>query len=346
MTRVTLEMITKRYVSSGVHAVKDLSLTIEPGTLLCLLGPSGCGKTTILKILAGLTEPDAGKVFFDSEEVTGVKPERRGAVMVFQNHLLFPFMNVAENVGFGLRMRGEAPAKIRTEVHHMLRLLQLDGMERRKPSELSGGQRQRVSLARALVVRPRVLLLDEPLSNLDQHLRDEMRDLILRMKERLEVTTLFVTHDQQEAAVLSDRIALMFGGVIRQIGESRDFYERPAGLDVAAFFGNRNVVSGAKRGQKVETVFGTLSVTDLPDVPDGPVSVVVRPEAIEFGKTGENTFNVEVKRSVYMGTHIRHQVYFYDTEWDIVAPSGSVQPSAGEHVAIRLPPEKIWIIAQ
>ncbi|MEO1444181.1 MAG: ABC transporter ATP-binding protein, partial [Chloroflexota bacterium] len=210
MTQVTLHSLTKTY--NDVPVVNQLNLEIETGKLTALLGPSGSGKTTTMKMIAGLLRPNGGDIQFNGQSILKIPPEKRGAVMVFQNYLLFPYMSVGDNIGFGLKMRGESKDVIQKRVAEMLELVQLPGIEERRPKQLSGGQQQRVALARALIVQPNVLLLDEPLSNLDAHLRDEMRDLIMGIQQDMSITTVFVTHDQEEAVVLADRIALLFEG--------------------------------------------------------------------------------------------------------------------------------------
>jgi len=234
-TQLTLDRVTAGYGAQAV--LRDFSLDVAAGELIALLGPSGCGKTTVLKVIAGLLEPDGGDVRFNEESMLHVASERRGAVMVFQKPLLFPYLTVAENVAFGLKMRRMAGDQIRERVREMLRLLQLEGYESRRPRQLSGGQEQRVALARALVTEPRVLLLDEPFSALDENLRAEMRLLVRDLQTRLGITTIFVTHDQVEAATVADRIALLLDGKVEQVGAPRDFYTAPATLDAARFFG-------------------------------------------------------------------------------------------------------------
>lgn len=353
MTNVRLEHITKHYRDAELDAVSDLSLSVPAGGLVSLLGPSGCGKTTTLKIIAGLLTPDTGSVRFDDEVVTMVKPEYRQAVMVFQHHMLFPFMTVGDNVGFGLKMRGASRATIRRRVAEMLDLVRLPGFENRRPNQLSSGQRQRIALARALVVEPRVLLLDEPLSNLDAHLRDEMRELILTIKERLAVTMIFVTHDQEEAVLLADRIAVMFEGRIEQEGPSHVFYERPASERVAAFFGNRNCIAGEKQGARVTTDVGDFELA-YPEAPDGPVVMMIRPEAIETPgpdavKRGDgrcNTVDVAVRRRIYTGTHTRYRVMLGANEWEVLCDARSSRHDTADTMRIVLPPEHIWAISR
>jgi ABC-type Fe3+/spermidine/putrescine transport system ATPase subunit len=230
-----LDAVTAGY---GRTVVLDrLSLDVAAGEFVSLLGPSGCGKTTALKVVAGLLAPTSGEVRIDGRPATGVPAERRGAAMVFQKPLLFPYLTVAENVAFGLKMRRVARDETGRRVEEALGLVQLAGFGTRRPRELSGGQEQRVALARALVTEPRVLLLDEPFSALDENLRVEMRSLVRRLQRRLRITTVCVTHDQREAAALADRIALVLDGRLRQVGPPRDFYTAPAAADVARFFG-------------------------------------------------------------------------------------------------------------
>ena len=371
MTEVRLDGLTRQFPGVETPAVDGVSVAAPAGGLLCLLGPSGCGKTTTLKMIAGLERPDAGRVWFGERDVTRVRPEHRDAVLVFQNYLLFPFMNVRENIGFGLRMRGMAGDEIRRRVDGMLELMRLEGLGGRRPAELSGGQKQRVALARALVLEPGVLLLDEPFSNLDAHLRDEMRELILSLKERMDLTIIFVTHDQEEAVLLADRIALMFDGRTRQVGAAADFFERPASRRVAAFFGNRNVLRGEKRGCRVRTTVGELQIEHSGAADDGPVNLLVRPEFVEVagaggpaagrgdaahpgtgsaagtGDAGDNVVPVRIRRATYMGTHARYRVQLDSTEWDIHVPGpaaggeGELAP-VGSEMLVRLPPERIW----
>lgn len=234
-TRVELRGLSANYGS--VRAVENVSIRLAAGRLLALLGPSGCGKTTLLRLLAGLLEPSNGEIVFDGVSVAGIPAERRGVAMVFQKPLLFPHMNVAGNVAFGLKMRGISPAETSQRVREALDSVQMSGFDHRGARELSGGQEQRVALARALVTQPRVLLLDEPFSALDERLRAGMRSLVRDLQRRMSITTLFVTHDQSEAAQVADEIALMLHGSIEQTGPVRDFYERPASETVARFFG-------------------------------------------------------------------------------------------------------------
>lgn len=235
MTEVKLQNLSVNY--GRTQALREFTLTIGAGELVALLGPSGCGKTTVLKVVAGLLAPSGGEVLFDDASILPTLAERRGATMVFQKPLLFPHLTVAENVAFGLKMRRLGKAEIAKRVAEALQWVRLEGYERRKPNELSGGQEQRVSLARALVTEPRVLLLDEPFSALDENLRGEMRQLVRELQQRLHITAIFVTHDQREAFAVADRVALLLDGRIEQAGNPRDLLLEPASAPAAQFFG-------------------------------------------------------------------------------------------------------------
>ena len=350
MTHVSLVNLTRRF--GDVAAVDHLNLEIESGELVALLGPSGCGKTTTLRMIAGLLAPTGGDVKFDGQSMLDTPVERRGAVMVFQQHLLFANMNVEQNVGFGLRMRRVDGGEIRARVAQMLDLVRLSGFEKRRADELSGGQQQRVALARALIVEPRVLLLDEPLANLDANLRLEMRDLIRSIQRRIKITTIFVTHDQEEAVMLADRVALMFNGVIQQYSPPRDFYERPVSAEVVRFFRNPNLLPGVKRGDRVATALGALTVRAADAQPDGAVLLTIRPEDIAIGARGdkrgdergdENVLEVTVTSCAYMGTHTNFLFEVAGRTWQAVAePNQSAEP--GERIRIHLPPERVWLV--
>ena len=236
--------------------VHDLSLDVADGEMVSLLGPSGAGKTTILKAVAGLLRPSNGDILINGRSVLTTPPEKRDAVMVFQKPLLFPFLNVSQNIAFGLKMQGRQPPNVKLAVEEILALTRLDGLGQRKIHELSGGQQQRVSLARALILKPSILLLDEPLSNLDANLRQHMRDLIQEIQAETGVTTLFVTHDQAEALMLSHRVALILEGRLRQVEAPRELFYHPAGPEVARFFGGCNFFEGRLRNGLFHSAFG------------------------------------------------------------------------------------------
>ncbi|MCW2608326.1 MAG: ABC-type spermidine/putrescine transport system ATPase component [Frankiales bacterium] len=319
-TRVELRGLTKSY--DGAAVVRGVDLVVEPGSLTALLGPSGCGKTTTLRVVAGLLDADGGDVLFDGAGVLGLPAEKRPVAMVFQKPLLFPHLSVGENVGFGLRMR-KVPKRERAErVGRALELVRLQDLADRRVGEMSGGQEQRVALARALVTEPDVLLLDEPFSALDAGLRVEVRDLVRALQQELGVTTLFVTHDQEEAVSLADSVALMLDGRLEQHDVPRAFYDRPASLAVARFFGGRNEVPGQVWGGEVTSVLGTWPCA----LPDGPGVVVVRPEAVRLGHDG---VAADVVASHYLGTHVSLTVALADgTRLHLSAPPSSDVPTS------------------
>ncbi len=236
-----LELVGVSAAYSSRPVLHDFSLSVGDGELVALLGPSGSGKTTALKLIAGLLQPATGYIRFDGKSVLETPAELRGAAMVFQKPLLFPYLSVAENVEFGLRMRKVAPSEARSRVAMALQMVQLEGLEARRPNELSGGQEQRVALARALVIEPKLLLLDEPFSALDETLRAEMGRLVCNLQRKLQITTVFVTHKQEEAATMADRIALLLDGTLEQFSAPRDFYTQPKTVRVALFFGWQSI---------------------------------------------------------------------------------------------------------
>ncbi|MBE3070605.1 MAG: ABC transporter ATP-binding protein [Planctomycetes bacterium] len=311
MIPLRLEHITKRF--GPVVAVDDVSLTVEPGELFFLLGPSGCGKTTLLRIVAGFYEADAGRVLFDGRDVTGLPPHRRRCGMVFQNYALWPHMTVLENVAFGLAVRGTARAERRRRAMEVLGIVQMDAYARRKPTQLSGGQQQRVALARALAIEPDFLLLDEPLSNLDAKLRLQMRTEIRRTQQAQRVTSVYVTHDQDEALAMADRLAVVRDGRIEALGAPRALYLDPPTAWVAGFLGATNLLEGTVRrrdGQAalIATDFGDLAAAKAPPGLDAgaAVTVSVRPESLrllplEGDAPPRNVFDVEVISRTFQG---------------------------------------------
>ena len=299
---VRLAAVRKSF--GAVVAVDNVELEIPRGTIFSLLGPSGCGKTTTLRLIAGFEQPDAGEVYIRGERVTAVPPYRRNFSMVFQSYALFPHLSVAENVAFGLRMRGIAGADRRRAVGEALDLVQLGPLADRYPRQLSGGQQQRVALARAIVVQPAVLLLDEPLGALDRMLREEMQLELRSLQQRLGITAVFVTHDQEEALTLSDLVAVMRNGVIEQVGAPREIYDRPRNEFVAGFLGASNFVDGtivAREGGTaiVETAAGRAPL--LGDVAVGErVRIAIRPERLRIGRDGSG-LPARVRDIVYRG---------------------------------------------
>jgi ABC-type Fe3+/spermidine/putrescine transport system ATPase subunit len=343
MTHVLLSQLTKTYPGSVNAALDRLTLDIPSGELTALLGPSGCGKTTTMKMIAGLLGPTSGDITFDGRSILREKPENRGVVMVFQNYLLFPYMSVADNVGFGLRMRKVPKAEIAARVAEMLALVRLPDLGSRRPSELSGGQQQRVALARALIVKPKVLLLDEPLSNLDAHLRIEMRDLIRGIQKDLGITTIFVTHDQEEAVVLADRVALILNGRLRQYDAPDAFYRRPADRDVAQFFGARNFLKGVSSEGVFDCAVGRLTLSA--GVPSGPGLLTFRPEAVRIGTAGANDLSATVSDRIYLGTQTRLILAIGGERIEAVLSPDLVEGiGPGDNVAVNLPPQSLWVM--
>jgi iron(III) transport system ATP-binding protein len=315
---LTLENITKIFPPRGgvseVTAVHNVSLEINKGELVTLLGPSGCGKTTTLRMIAGFEFPTSGKIILDDQEINSLPPHKREMSMVFQSYAIFPHLTVFENIAYGLHVQKLSKTVISDRVGKVLDLVHLEGYGDRAPTQLSGGQQQRVALARALVMEPKVLLMDEPLSNLDAKLREEMRTEIRRIQKGMNITSVYVTHDQIEAMTLSDRIVVMNQGVIEQIGTPVEMYRFPTNRFVADFIGRANFVSGEVQEQKKQSLIVKAlgKVVELKNIIREfnkleAVTLVVRPEMIRVKKTGE-MFNGIIRRSVYLGDVIEYDV--------------------------------------
>ena len=339
-----LQSLSKRY--GATFALQEVSLEVAQGQLLALLGPSGCGKTTLLRLIAGLLEPDTGKVMLSGQSVSRLPPEKRELGMVFQRPTLFPHLDVAANIGFGLKMRGVSHQEVKRRVGGALGAVQLTGFEGRLPRQLSGGQQQRVAIARAVVTRPKLLLMDEPFSSLDATLREEMRELVRTLQKDLGITTVFVTHDQLEALELADILGVMFEGKVAQLGTPQDVFERPANAQVARFMGGANLLSGRLEGDTLETSFGRVQL--LQTSRQGQVTAVIRPEYVmlcqmdgEEDITGSITGRIT--KAVYRGGVTR-----YEVEVDgqtLLAEMGALTSfQVGERVAVSLPAEHLWIL--
>lgn len=342
MTTLTLDALTKTYPGSARPALDRLSLDVASGSLTALLGPSGSGKTTAMKLIAGLLSSDAGEVRLGDRPLAALPPEKRGVVMVFQNPLLFPHLTLAENVGFGLRMRHLPGPEVATRTRAMLARTRLTGLQDRRPHQLSGGQQQRAALARALVLEPQLLLLDEPLSNLDPTLRDEMRALILSLQRETGITTLVVTHDQSEAVVLADRIALLFDGQLAQYAEPEDFYRRPASKAVAQFFGGVNFLPGHAAGGVFHGPFGPLTLPH--GLSDGPGLLTIRPEAVLLGD-GPNALAAAVTAVTFLGTQTRIDLQVGATALQaLIAPDRASGLTPGQTLTIALPSQALWVL--
>ncbi|HSB42983.1 MAG TPA: ABC transporter ATP-binding protein [Methylomirabilota bacterium] len=310
---IEIAAVTKRF--AAVTAVDRVDLSVRDGELFTLLGPSGCGKTTLLRLLAGFYQPDEGTIRFGPRVVNGLPPYERGIGMVFQNYALWPHMTVADNITYGLRLRKLPASEVRERLVEGLRKVNLAGFESRYPGQLSGGQQQRVALARALVLNPDILLLDEPLSNLDAKIRIQVRAEIRRLQQELSITTIYVTHDQEEALSLSDRVAVMRDGRVLQVGPPRELYERPRTRFVADFVGTNNLVPGEVQGAGTGELLVRTALGPLRAVAHGAVSgrcvLAVRPEnvALDGGPAGEgNRVAGRVSLVSYLGNTLRYDV--------------------------------------
>ncbi len=356
MVSVTLKNVVKRF--GNVEVLKGISFHVNDGEMFFLLGPSGCGKTTTLRIIAGFYVPDEGEVYFGDKLMNNVPPHKRNIGMVFQNYALWPHMKVYDNIAYGLKLRGLPKREIDKRVREVLKLVKLEGHEDKYPSQLSGGQQQRVALARALVVEPEVLLLDEPLSNLDAKLRIEMRREIRRIQKELKITAIYVTHDQSEALSMADRIAVMNFGVIEQIGTPREIYTKPKTRFVADFIGEANFIEGVVLEYKdgaaiVETHFGTrIKAYSAVEVsPGDKVAVVVRPERTKIARSpetvpaGMNVIEAKVAAIMYYGSYEDYILSVEDKEYKarVFAPRERIV-SPGEKVYMYFSPEDGHIV--
>ncbi len=369
ITRIRPVEVELRHLHRRFHdmvAVHDLSLTIGRGEFFTFLGPSGCGKTTTLRMIAGLLLPDAGEILFDGRPVTATPPWHRNIGMVFQNYALWPHMTVYDNVAFGLVERKVARAEIGSRVEDALRLVGLEGLGHRLPSQLSGGQQQRVALARAIVVQPGLLLLDEPLSNLDARLRVQMRNELVKLQRQLGITTIYVTHDQDEALMLSTRIAVMHRGRLMQLGTPAEVYERPADIFVADFLGGANFLQGTVRGRSGDRLVVALetggangaaqlhaSASRNPGfAPGESVTVCVRPEALELVHDGRAADDVNLLRGTlrlanYLGSVLASEIELPGggiLRAQIAHPRGDARIAEGNPVTLRVAPDDVLLL--
>ena len=338
MARVTLEHLVKTFGTT--RAVDDVSLTVAQGELVALLGPSGCGKTTTLRMIAGFIEATSGRVLIGDQDVTYLPPYRRNTGMVFQGYALFPHMTVAGNVAFGLEMRKVGKTEAEERVKRALELVRLGHLGERYPRQLSGGQQQRVALARALVIEPEVFLLDEPLSNLDAKLRSEVRVEIRQLQQNLGLTTVFVTHDQEEALTLADRLVVMNQGVIQQIGSPTELYERPANAFVADFIGKSNFLKGRLTGAGHFTTEGGIEVKVVGDMA-GSGLLAIRPEKIVLGSPAmgmDNRLQGTVDLVTYLGSLTEYRIRLSPTETIVVSQpnTDTAQSAAARGQAVVL----------
>ena len=361
-TTLRLDSLSKTFQTKFGHhkAVMNINLEVKQGEFVTLLGPSGCGKTTVLRLIAGFEEPTFGNVYLDSEIINYISPNKRPMAMVFQGLALFPHLSVYENVAYGLKIKQSSTDEIKSRVGIVMNLMNLVGMENRKPHELSGGQQQRVALARALIMRPRVLLLDEPLSNVDAKLRVQMRTEIRRLQQQLGITTLYVTHDQTEAMVLSDRIVVMENGRIEQVGTPAEIYQYPASVFVADFVGQSNLIKGnvinCERDWLELNLFGKqilLTIQNHNFQKDMSVYLVIRPETVKLfhkQKTGRRVLKGEVQQAEYLGSHVSYQIelangaFISVHEYNPLYPDGSHRE--GATVFLELPDHSFHVLPE
>ncbi len=352
--RIDIEALTKSFKAFGgglTHAVDRVDLTIEPGELFFLLGPSGCGKTTLLRMIAGFIEPSAGAIRFDGREITRTPANKRHTGMVFQSYALWPHMTVRENVAFGLRVRRVSGAERDRRVAKALEAVQMAENADRKPTQLSGGQQQRVALARAIVIEPAVLLLDEPLSNLDAKLRNELRVEIRRVCKETGITSVYVTHDQKEALSMADRIAIMRAGRIEQIGTPTELYRNPNSRFVAEFLGETNILEGALKREGASARFATRA-GELPVDADRDLTAAsmcsVRPESWSIvAPDGAGVLRGEIEATTYLGEVVQHAVRVEGStvkvlELGVGAAAGGRHP--GQIVGLRVDPREVALI--
>jgi iron(III) transport system ATP-binding protein len=356
---VALENLQKSF--EGYTVIKNLNMNIRQGEFFTILGPSGCGKTTTLRMVAGFSFPTSGKILFDDRDVTYLNPSKRNTGMVFQNYALFPHMTIGENVAFGLKARKQDKADIQKKVAKMLEAVHLGGYANRRVNQISGGQQQRVALARALVIEPDILLLDEPLSNLDAKLREETRTEIRRLQLELGITTIYVTHDQAEAMAISDKIMIMSTGICQQAADPWTTYNKPANKFVATFIGKNNILSASVHsieGQKVtvETDTGTI-LTGFAEnkgescvlEPGKKIAVAIRPESFRLtgDRNGENTISGVIELTEYTGANIDYFVKaeghsLYMTFFNL----GTKLMGKGELITVQVPPSHVYFLGE
>ena len=340
MALIELLDISKSF--DGELVLDEFNLKIEENEFITLLGPSGCGKTTTLRILGGFEKPDTGKVLFQGEDITDLAPNKRHINTVFQKYALFPNMNIAENIAFGLKISGKSKEYINDKIKYALKLVNLSGYEKRRVDSLSGGQQQRIAIARAIVNEPRVLLLDEPLGALDLKLRQEMQYELIGLKNELGITFLYVTHDQEEALTMSDKVVVMNQGYIQQMGTPEEIYNEPENAFVADFIGDSNIIDGIMLKDRVVKICGCV----FPCIDEGfgnntPVDVVIRPEDIVIDAPGKGTIDGVVTSNVFIGVHYEMCIKAGGFEW---LAQNTVSYPVGTKVSMRVIPENIQIM--
>ena len=335
-----LKNISKSF--DGKKVLDNLSLSIGKNEFITLLGPSGCGKSTTLRIIGGFEKPDTGSVFFNGEDITNLAPEKRNVNTVFQKYSLFPHMNVEENIAFGLKLKKKSKAYIQDKIQYALKLVNLEGYEKRDTTSLSGGQQQRIAIARAIVNEPEVLLLDEPLGALDLKLRHDMQQELIRIKKEVGITFIYVTHDQEEALTMSDKIVVMNKGIIQQMGTSKSIYDEPQNAFVADFIGESNIIDGIMLEDKVVEILGVkVPCVDIGFGTRETVDVVIRPEDLEIKPEEEGLFIGKVISVLFKGAYYEIKVRTGAYEW--VSQSVNA-PTVGEMVGLYVLPDNIQIM--
>ncbi|MEO7840227.1 MAG: ABC transporter ATP-binding protein [Anaerolineales bacterium] len=339
MTQVTIRSLYKTYPNQPV--LKDFSLSINDGEMVTLLGPSGSGKSTLLKIIAGIERPDSGGIHFDGRSILDVEPNQRGAVLMFQKSYLFPFLNVEENIGFGLKMQGASSVTISAEVRRMLKLIGLPEIEKRRPGQLSGGEGQRVALARALVTNPKLLMLDEPLNSLDTAVRLNLQEAIRDIQHELGVTTIFVTHDLGEAMAISDRMAILLDGRVTAYDKPNLLFHHPPNVDSAKFVGVNLFLEGEAGNGWLEAAIGRIRILDEQKVGWGVYAI--RPEHIRIRKErSENSLAGVVQSCLYRGEALEYQLRIGETITRARLPMPAAMFEPGEKVFVHLPVEHLF----
>ncbi|HIW59534.1 MAG TPA: ABC transporter ATP-binding protein [Candidatus Anaerobutyricum avicola] len=337
---VELQHISKHFENTMV--LDDLCLEVKENEFITLLGPSGCGKTTTLRIIGGFEKPDKGRVIFDGKDITDLPANKRNLNTVFQKYALFQHMTIEENIAFGLKINKKSDSYIRDKIKYALRLVNLDGYEKRRPSSLSGGQQQRIAIARAIVNEPKVLLLDEPLGALDLKLRQDMQYELMRLKEELGITFIYVTHDQEEALTMSDKVVVMNQGYIQQMGTPEDIYNEPENAFVADFIGDSNIIDGIMLEDKLVEILGhKFECVDVGFGTNRPVDVVIRPEDVILGKEGEGTLDGVVTSLIFKGVHYEMDVMAGGYEWLV---HSTVCHPVGTKVSVSVIPFNIQIM--
>ncbi len=342
MNEVILKLCGISKAFDGKTVINKLDLEINRNEFVTILGPSGCGKSTTLRIIGGFEKPDEGRVIFEGEDITGLSPDKRNVNTVFQKYSLFPHMNVAENIAFGLRLKKKSDSYIKDKIGYALKLVNMEGYEDRKPDSLSGGQQQRIAIARAIVNEPKILLLDEPLGALDLKLRHNMQSELIKIKKELGITFIYVTHDQEEALTMSDRIIVMNMGIIQQMGTSRSIYDEPQNAFVADFIGDSNIIDGIMVKDRLVNIQGVdFECVDTGFLKNEPVDVVIRPEDLNIVEKDCGYINGRVISIVFKGAFYEITVLNKGYEWVIQSVNPAIIDSI---VGLTIHPFNIQIM--